>query len=166
MNGSRGAASLVVCLGFGALAGVAGDGLALTVGQPGGSQAVQCSQLSVRPEMALQSTLFSLTEATARALLQRRIDPAAVERSRQFRDEHRRMHEDVRRLGRVADRLDELPPADARVELDRVHAFLVRELLPHNREEDTTVYPVVADLIGGQDPTATMNRAHQEIAFQ
>lgn len=95
---------------------------------------------------------------------QRRSDPAAVERSRQFRDEHRRMHEDVRRLGRVADRLDELPPADAKAELDRVHAFLVRELLPHNREEDATVYPVVADLIGGQDPTATMNRAHQEIA--
>ncbi len=57
------------------------NGLALTVGQPGSSQAVQCSRLSVRPEMPLQSTLFGLTEAMARALLQRRIDPAALQNS-------------------------------------------------------------------------------------
>ncbi len=57
------------------------NGLAMTVGQPGTSQAVECSKLSVRPEMPLQSTLFSLTEAVARALLARRIDPATLQGS-------------------------------------------------------------------------------------
>jgi heavy metal translocating P-type ATPase len=103
-----------------------------------------------------------------RALLDRgksrRADPAAVERSRRFRREHRKMYDDVRRIRRVADRLDELPAPEARAELEAIHDFLKRELLPHNREEDATVYRVVADLIGGQDPTATMSRAHQEIA--
>jgi len=94
----------------------------------------------------------------------RRADPVAVERSRQFRQEHRKMYADVRRIRRVADRLDELPSDQAHRELEVIHEFLERELLPHNREEDATVYRVVADLIGGQDPTATMGRAHQEIA--
>jgi len=106
------------------------------------------------------NALRALTDRRAR----RRRNPAAVERSRQFRDEHRKMHEDVHRLRRVADRLDQMPPTEARAELGRVNDFLVRDLLPHNREEDATVYPVVAGLIGGEDPTATMGRAHQEIA--
>lgn len=38
------------------------------------------------------------------------------------------------------------------------------EVLPHEAAEETTVYPAVAKLIGGDDPTAPMNRAHLEIA--
>jgi heavy metal translocating P-type ATPase len=94
----------------------------------------------------------------------RRSDAGAVQVSQQFRDEHRKMLPEVRRIRQVADRLDELEPAAARAELDRIRRFLVDELLPHNREEDARVYPVVAGLIGGHDPTATMSRAHQEIA--
>ena len=110
------------------------------------------------------AVILNALRALADGRAGRRRDPAAVERSRQFRDEHRKMHEDVRRLRGVADRLDELPPAEARAALVGVRDFLVRDLLPHNREEDETVYPVVAGLIGGEDPTATMGRAHQEIA--
>ncbi len=95
---------------------------------------------------------------------QRRGDRQAVQTSARFRDEHRRMLPEVRHIRQVADRLDELGPADAREALARIRAFLVDDLIPHNRQEDATVYPVVAGLIGGEDPTATMARAHQEIA--
>ncbi len=94
----------------------------------------------------------------------RRGDARAVQVSQQFRDEHRKMLPVVRRIRQIADHLDEMTPAEARLALDDIRRFLVDDLLPHNREEDALIYPVVAGLIGGHDPTATMNRAHQEIA--
>jgi hypothetical protein len=70
----------------------------------------------------------------------------------------------VSNIRRVADRLDQLSPKQARRELDAVHAFLIHDLLPHEAAEDAHVYPLVAKLVGGEDPTATMDRAHTEIA--
>ena len=45
-----------------------------------------------------------------------------------------------------------------------VHRFLVEELDPHEQAEDHDLYPVLARVLGGNDPTATMSRAHVEIA--
>ena len=44
-----------------------------------------------------------------------------------------------------------------------IHRFLVEELEPHEEAEDATLYPAVARALGGNDPTATMSRAHVEI---
>jgi hypothetical protein len=94
----------------------------------------------------------------------RRRDSAAVEVGRQFRDEHRRLLPGVKRIRGLADRLDTFPPGAAREELARMHLFLRDDLLPHEAAEDATAYPRVARLIGGKDPTATLSRAHLEIA--
>jgi heavy metal translocating P-type ATPase len=94
----------------------------------------------------------------------RRRDSAAVEVGRQFRDEHRRLLPEVKRIRGLADRIDTFSPGAARAELARMHAFLRDDLLPHEVAEDATAYPRVARLIGGRDPTATMSRAHLEIA--
>jgi heavy metal translocating P-type ATPase len=83
-----------------------------------------------------------------------------------FRAEHRALLPEVRRLREVADRLDAMDPPSIRSELLRVHGFLANELLPHEIAEDATAYPVVARIIGGEDPTATMSRAHLEIAHR
>jgi soluble P-type ATPase len=83
---------------------------------------------------------------------------------RQIREEHRRLLPGLRRLRQLADQLDFLPVARARSELLAVRAFLVDELLPHNEAEDATLYPAVAKLIGGHDPTGPMTREHTEIA--
>jgi hypothetical protein len=93
-----------------------------------------------------------------------RSDARSAEVGRQFRDEHRRLLPEVRRIRHLADRIDAIPPGEARAELARVHRFLRDELLPHNAAEDATAYPRVARMIGGKDPTATMSRAHLEIA--
>jgi heavy metal translocating P-type ATPase len=82
----------------------------------------------------------------------------------QYRDEHRLLLPEVDRLRQVADRLEDLSPAVARRELQEVRTFLEEKLVPHEQEEDASVYPLVAQRIGGHDPTAAMSRAHLEIA--
>ena len=92
--------------------------------------------------------------------------PEAVAVARRFRAEHRTLLPEVKRIREVADRLGSLPPGAARSEIQHVYDFLTRELLPHEEAEDATAYPVVARIIGGEDPTATMSRAHLEIAHR
>ncbi len=82
----------------------------------------------------------------------------------QYRDEHRLLLPEVDRLRQVADRLEDLSPAAARRELQGVRTFLEEKLVPHEQQEDASVYPLVAQRIGGHDPTAAMSRAHLEIA--
>jgi len=94
----------------------------------------------------------------------RSLDTGHAEVSRQFRAEHQELLPGVKRIRHLADQLDTMAPAAARAELERLYAFLANELVPHENAEDAAVYPVVARLIGGEDPTATMSRAHMEIA--
>jgi heavy metal translocating P-type ATPase len=90
-------------------------------------------------------------------------DPEIVGLRDRFRDEHRHLRPRVQALRQLADRLDELEPAQARAEIEEARSFLVDVIVPHDRAETASLYPKVADLIGGQDPTATMDREHSEI---
>jgi hypothetical protein len=45
-----------------------------------------------------------------------------------------------------------------------VHRLLIEEVAPHEEAEDAQLYPVLARVLGGCDPTGTMSRAHVEIA--
>jgi hypothetical protein len=51
-------------------------------------------------------------------------------------------------------------------QLTSVHAFLADDLLPHEEAEDSELYPALAAVLGGADPTGAMSRAHVEIATQ
>ena len=97
------------------------------------------------------------------AVTRRRPRPGAAALGERFRAEHRELLGVVDRVRAVADRLDLLPPAEALAEAAAVHRFLVDRLLPHEQAEDTLLYPLVAELLGGDDPTAPMHRAHAEI---
>ncbi len=92
-----------------------------------------------------------------------RVDEAVGDR---FRGEHVALLPRVDRLRAVADDLDRLAPTAAHAALAEVRDFLDRELVPHERTEDATLFPVVARVLGGEDPTGTMSRAHLEIAHQ
>ena len=63
----------------------------------------------------------------------------------------------------MADRLDTYEPAELRAELEAVRTFLCDRLPQHEEEEEAAVYPVVAKLLGGEDPMSSMQRAHVEI---
>ena len=80
-----------------------------------------------------------------------------------FKAEHEQLLPEVKRIRYIADRLDEMPPGKALQGLNELKKFLSGQLIPHEKAEDEVVYPLVANLIGGQDPTATMSRAHLEI---
>jgi hypothetical protein len=95
---------------------------------------------------------------------ERRPPPSLVALGERFRAEHRELLVAVDRIRSLADRLDALPPAETPAQLHEVHRFLVERLLPHEEAEDALLYPAVAALVGGDDPTATMSRGHAEIA--
>jgi hypothetical protein len=44
-----------------------------------------------------------------------------------------------------------------------VQSLLVEQILPHEQIDERSLYPTVARLIGGEDPTGPMSRAHVEI---
>jgi iron-sulfur cluster repair protein YtfE (RIC family) len=80
-----------------------------------------------------------------------------------FQAEHREFAPHLQRIRTVADRLDTYAPAHAREELERIRWFLLERLPQHEQEEEAAVYPIVAKLMGGEDPMGSMERAHLEI---
>jgi heavy metal translocating P-type ATPase len=80
-----------------------------------------------------------------------------------FRAEHKEFAPELARIRTVADRLDLYEPAEARHELEQIRWFLLERLPRHEQEEEAAVYPVVAKLVGGEDPMGSMERAHMEI---
>ncbi len=44
-----------------------------------------------------------------------------------------------------------------------IASFLEGDILPHEREDERTLYPKLAALLRGEEPLAPMSRTHQEI---
>jgi heavy metal translocating P-type ATPase len=76
---------------------------------------------------------------------------------------HRSLRPQVGELAAVAARLEALAPLDARAELERVRDMLEKELLPHEREEQRTAYPLLGKLLKDEDPTGPLIQTHHEI---
>jgi hypothetical protein len=66
-------------------------------------------------------------------------------------------------LRQVADDLDIASRTDGLRSLHEVEEFLVDEILPHEANDETVVYPQMSQILPGEDPLATMSRAHREI---
>ncbi len=81
-----------------------------------------------------------------------------------FRQEHREFAPELQRLRSVADRLDQMSGPEAIRELETVRVFIAERLPRHEEEEEAAVYPIVASLMGGEDPMSSMSRAHIEIS--
>jgi len=91
-------------------------------------------------------------------------DRQVTDVAERFRAEHREFAPELLRVRTVADRLGELPPDEVLRELEAVRHFVVERLPQHEEEEEAAVYPVVAKLMGGEDPMSSMARAHIEIS--
>ncbi|HVS15442.1 MAG TPA: heavy metal translocating P-type ATPase [Thermoanaerobaculia bacterium] len=107
--------------------------------------------------------LNALRALTGRDELGLATAPELVALGVRFREEHRQLRPRVQQLRQIADRLGELEPVQALAELEEARRFLVDVVVPHDRAETDTIYPAVARMIGGHDPTVTMDRAHSEI---
>jgi soluble P-type ATPase len=108
------------------------------------------------------NALRALREGTRIA----RLDEEEAALTRRFSAEHRVLRPDISRIRTVADALGTVPPGEALAMVREVERFLVEDVGPHEAAEDATLYPVLARVLGGNDPTATMSRAHVEIAHQ
>jgi heavy metal translocating P-type ATPase len=76
---------------------------------------------------------------------------------------HRSLRPHIGELAGLAARLDSLPPADARAQLERLRDMLEKELLPHEREEQRTAYPLLGKMLKEEDPTGPLIQTHHEI---
>lgn len=76
---------------------------------------------------------------------------------------HRALRPQVGELAALAAGLEALPATEARARLERAREMLEKELLPHERDEQQTAYPVLARLLKDEDPTGPLIQTHQEI---
>jgi heavy metal translocating P-type ATPase len=76
---------------------------------------------------------------------------------------HRALRPQVGELATLAARLDTLSSPDARIQLERARDMLEKELLPHEREEQQSAFPVVGRLLKEEDPTGPLIQTHHEI---
>jgi heavy metal translocating P-type ATPase len=86
--------------------------------------------------------------------------------TRRFQDEHQAIRADIDQLRAVADSLGLTPPAHAMAQVRHAYALLTENIQPHEAAEEAELYPALNRVLGGVDPTATMSRAHAEIAHQ
>ncbi|HEX5746306.1 MAG TPA: heavy metal translocating P-type ATPase [Archangium sp.] len=78
--------------------------------------------------------------------------------------EHQELRPVLERIQSLADRLDALAPRQQKAELLTLEGVLEERLLPHERSDETGLYPTLARLLGGEDPLASMSHTHREIA--
>ena len=82
---------------------------------------------------------------------------------RRFASEHDELRDTIALLRDAADRLAAGVDPAALAVLTRAHAFLIEQVLPHERAEETQLYPALARPLGSGEATATMSRTHAEI---
>ncbi|MGO9249990.1 MAG: heavy metal translocating P-type ATPase, partial [Mycobacterium sp.] len=82
---------------------------------------------------------------------------------RRFDAEHDQLRDAVGQLRDAADRLAAAPDESALHAVTRAHALLTERILPHERAEETQLYPALASSLGTSEATATMSRTHAEI---
>jgi heavy metal translocating P-type ATPase len=109
------------------------------------------------------SVILNALRALAPVPAEVRLTAADTDLTSRFRVEHQAIRADTEQLRTVAQALDE-PGAMARVR--NVQELLTGEIWPHERAEESSLYPALNRVLGGADPTAPMSRAHAEIAIQ
>lgn len=86
--------------------------------------------------------------------------------TRRFQTEHVAVWAAINRIRAVADSLGALDPATSLTSIREVHRLLVEQIQPHEEAEQQILYPALERLLGGNDPTGPMSRAHVEITHQ
>ncbi|MGW3472029.1 heavy metal translocating P-type ATPase [Saccharopolyspora sp. NPDC000995] len=81
-----------------------------------------------------------------------------------FASEQEKLRETLHLIRDTADLVSQAPGSTkALVALRQTRAFLDQQLVPHERAEETHLYPAIASALGGSEATATMSRMHAEI---
>ncbi|WXH27417.1 Potassium-transporting ATPase ATP-binding subunit [Myxococcus stipitatus] len=89
--------------------------------------------------------------------------PEARGLAQQLASDHRSLRPHIGELAELAARLGSLEPRDARAQLARLCEILEKKLLPHEREEQRTAYPLLGKMLKDEDPTGPLIQTHHEI---
>jgi hemerythrin-like domain-containing protein len=82
---------------------------------------------------------------------------------RRFDAEHDELRDTIGELRDAADLLAAAPNQRALQAITRAYTLLTERILPHERAEETQLYPALAHTLGTGEATATMSRTHAEI---
>ncbi|MFC4277939.1 heavy metal translocating P-type ATPase [Achromobacter aloeverae] len=88
----------------------------------------------------------------------------AAEEARRWRDQHEKLMPVLDRLSSLGGRVLDMSAAQAGPVLQEIDQLISEKILSHEREDEAVIYPVVAELLGGEDPLAPLSRTHREIA--
>ncbi len=108
------------------------------------------------------NALRALRPARAHA----RLRPEDAALARRFSGEHTAIRAAIDQLRAAADAMETARPAEAVALARSTHRLLAEQVVPHETAEERELYPALNRVLGGKDPTATMSRAHAEIAHQ
>ena len=91
----------------------------------------------------------------------RRTMPAA--RATSLRTDHERMESGLDRLREIADALDDAEESAAVALISEANKIVARQIVKHEREDETKVYPELAKFLTDNHGLGAMSRAHREI---
>jgi heavy metal translocating P-type ATPase len=112
------------------------------------------------------AVILNALRALRPATTEVRLTGEDTELTQRFQAEHRAIATDIERIRLAADSLGNVDPDAAIAQVRRVHRLLVDEIEPHEEAEEAVLYPALNRLLGGNDPTGPMSRAHVEITHQ
>jgi soluble P-type ATPase len=87
--------------------------------------------------------------------------PAAV--GRELHHDHIRLGRGLDRLRSIADALDDAEPDRATALVTEANTIVQREVVAHEREDEGSVYPKIAQALSQDHGLSAMSRAHREI---
>ncbi len=90
--------------------------------------------------------------------------PAAAATS--LRQDHERMEPALDRLREIADELDLVEGADATPLISEANHIVIHQIVEHERDDESVVYPRVARFLADRHGLGAMSRAHREIIHQ
>lgn len=107
--------------------------------------------------------IFNALRALTPGREQQRLHRLPTELVQRLRDEHARLNPMLDRIDAVTRILNSPTQTNIRQELVEVAEVLQKSLLPHEREDEVTLYPQLERVLHGIDPMAAMSRTHREI---
>jgi hypothetical protein len=108
--------------------------------------------------VVILNALRALNPAYAGA---RRTIPASV--GREMRHDHVTLIRSLDRLRTIADALDDVPPEEAAALIMEANAAVQDQVVAHERDDEGTVYPRLANILMDRHGLSAMSRAHREI---
>jgi hypothetical protein len=83
-----------------------------------------------------------------------------------LREDHERLEVELDRLREIADALDDAVGAPAVALIAEANAIVSRQIVEHEREDESAVYPRLAKYLSDRHGIGAMSRAHREIIHQ